>query len=207
MDVLDHSCSKLGFGGKMCIDGTHKWEEETDGTIPVIQPSPELTEKWLCDEYPEIKAANLSLLKDDIACIIVSVKKQRQGHIRELHRQLTGTPQLNGIKMILYVEHTVNPHDLATALWRFCNNLDPKRDAIVTGEEPGRVPCAGLDGTRKTRELDNFQRDWPNIIVADDTTIHAVDEKWHQLGIGPLIPSPSLRFKDQIYGMEAVVAD
>jgi 4-hydroxy-3-polyprenylbenzoate decarboxylase len=207
MDVLDHSCSKLGFGGKMCIDGTHKWEEETDGTIPVIQPSSELTEKWLCDQYSEIKAANLSLLKDDIACIIVSVKKQRQGHIRELHRQLTGTPQLNGIKMILYVEHTVNPHDLATALWRFCNNLDPKRDAIVTGEEPGRVPCAGLDGTRKTRELDNFQRDWPNIIVADDATIRAVDEKWHQLDIGPLIPSPSLRFKDQIYGMEAVVAD
>jgi 4-hydroxy-3-polyprenylbenzoate decarboxylase len=30
MDVLDHSCSKLGFGGKMCIDGTAKMEEETD---------------------------------------------------------------------------------------------------------------------------------------------------------------------------------
>src|SRR5205085_11274028 len=30
MDVLDHSCSKLGFGGKMCIDGTPKYEEETD---------------------------------------------------------------------------------------------------------------------------------------------------------------------------------
>ncbi len=30
MDVLDHSCSKLGFGGKMCIDGTAKLEEETD---------------------------------------------------------------------------------------------------------------------------------------------------------------------------------
>jgi 4-hydroxy-3-polyprenylbenzoate decarboxylase len=30
MDVLDHSCSKLGFGGKMCIDGTFKFEEEKD---------------------------------------------------------------------------------------------------------------------------------------------------------------------------------
>lgn len=207
MDVLDHSCSKLGFGGKMCIDGTHKWEEETNTAIPVVKPSPDLTEKWLCDQYPEIKAANLSLLKDDIACIIVSVEKQRIGHIRELHRQLTSASALHGIKMILYVEHTVNPHDLATALWRFCNNLDPKRDALVTGDQPGQVPCAGLDGTRKTRELDNFQRDWPNIIVANDATIRSVDEKWHQLGIGPLIPSPSLRFKDQIYGVEAVVAD
>src|SRR6266496_6169142 len=30
MDVLDHSCSKLGFGGKMCIDGTGKFDEEGD---------------------------------------------------------------------------------------------------------------------------------------------------------------------------------
>ncbi|MEI9807773.1 MAG: hypothetical protein WDO16_07790 [Bacteroidota bacterium] len=28
MDVLDHSCSKLGFGGKMCIDGTEKFEKK-----------------------------------------------------------------------------------------------------------------------------------------------------------------------------------
>ena len=64
----------------------------------------------------------------------------------------------------------------------------------------------GLDGTRKTKELDNFQRDWPNIIVADDATIRAVDEKWKELGIGDLIPSPSLKFRNQVYGGEAVVA-
>ena len=46
--------------------------------------------------------------------------------------------------------------------------------------------CLGLDGTRKTKELDNFQRDWPNIIIADDATIRAVDEKWAQLGIGDI---------------------
>jgi 4-hydroxy-3-polyprenylbenzoate decarboxylase len=28
--LLDHSCNKLGFGGKMCIDGTKKFEEEID---------------------------------------------------------------------------------------------------------------------------------------------------------------------------------
>ena len=34
MDVLDHSCSKLGFGGKMCIDGTQKTDEEI--TTPLL---------------------------------------------------------------------------------------------------------------------------------------------------------------------------
>jgi 4-hydroxy-3-polyprenylbenzoate decarboxylase len=65
--------------------------------------------------------------------------------------------------------------------------------------------CMGFDGTRKTKEFDDFHRDWPNIIVADDATIKAVDEKWNQLGIGKFISSPSLKFKKQMYGEEAVV--
>ena len=28
MDVLDHSCSKFAFGGKMCVDATEKFDEE-----------------------------------------------------------------------------------------------------------------------------------------------------------------------------------
>jgi 4-hydroxy-3-polyprenylbenzoate decarboxylase len=109
--------------------------------------------------------------------------------------------------MILYVEHTVDANDLPTALWRFCNNLDPKRDHIIfKKQETGNYSaCIGLDGTRKTKEYDDFNRDWPNIIVADDATIKAVDEKWEQLGIGPFIPSPSLKFKGQLYGEEAAV--
>ena len=72
---------------------------------------------------------------------------------------------------------------------------------------PGaQYACMGLDGTRKTKEYDNFQRDWPNIIVADEKTIATIDQKWNDLGIGPFIPSPSLKFKDQMYGLEAVVS-
>jgi 4-hydroxy-3-polyprenylbenzoate decarboxylase len=153
---------------------------------------------------------NVSLLKKQIPCIIVSVEKNRKAHIAELQQQLCKRPELEGIKMILYVEHTVNANDLPTALWRFCNNLDPKRDQFLvqrmSWQQPGKLlACLGLDGTRKTKELDDFQRDWPNIIVADDATIRSVDEKWAQLDIGPLIPSPSLKFKDQLYGEEAAV--
>jgi 4-hydroxy-3-polyprenylbenzoate decarboxylase len=66
--------------------------------------------------------------------------------------------------------------------------------------------CMGLDGTRKTVEFDNFHRDWPNIIVADLSTIETIDAKWQSLGIGPLIESPSLKFRKQLYGEEAVAA-
>jgi 4-hydroxy-3-polyprenylbenzoate decarboxylase len=112
--------------------------------------------------------------------------------------------------MILFVESTIDPNDLGTALWRFCNNLDPKRDHVIFQGSSKIHPlktfsCIGFDGSRKTKQFDNFQRDWPNIIVADDETIRSVDEKWNQLGIGAFIPSPSLKFKKQMYGEEAVV--
>jgi 4-hydroxy-3-polyprenylbenzoate decarboxylase len=196
----------------MCIDGTTKAEEESDTRYQLPATAyGGLTAAALQTRWPGITGVNLALLKQEIPCVILAVRKDRPGHIRELHTELCGLELLEGIKMILYVEHTVDATDLGVALWRFCNNLDPRRDHILTERPSGMDPrkrfaCLGLDGTRKTRELDDFQRDWPNIIVADDATIEAVDKKWNQLGLGEFIPSPSLKFKDQLYGEEAVVS-
>ena len=223
MDVLDHSCSKLGFGGKMCIDGTMKFEEEREEGCKPQAVSFKLDAEFFKNRFPEIYEVNTSLVKKEIPCLIISVEKNRKGHIRQLHEQICELQEMEGIKMILYVEHTVDANDLPTALWRFCNNLDPKRDHMLCEVGPkteGSVKginvkrqtsnlkplaCMGFDGTRKTKEFDDFHRDWPNIIVADDATISAVDEKWNDLGIGKFIPSPSLKFKKQMYGEEAVV--
>src|SRR4026209_2187809 len=84
---------------------------------------------------------------------------------------------------------------------RFCNNLDPKRDSHITKRPTSNLnpdsyrdqtsnytACIGFDGTRKTKEHDDFNRDWPNIIVADNDTIGAVDAKWNDLNIGKFIP-------------------
>lgn len=207
MDVLDHSCSKLGFGGKMCIDGTAKQEEEVDSRYLFANAPTTIDVTSIQQRFGEIHGINSKLLSLQIPCIVVSVQKNRKKHVRELHAQLAAMDELNGIKMILYVEHTVDANDLAVALWRFCNNLDPKRDHFLEEKtiDEKMTACLGLDGTIKTKEFDDFQRDWPNIIVAADETIAAVDAKWSQLGIGEFIPSPSLKFKNQMYGEEATV--
>ena len=209
MDVLDHSCSKLGFGGKMCIDGTAKFDEEKDENFSWVNNAP-FDKTILTERFAEVKDVNTALLEKGIPVLIIAVEKNRKGHIRELHPQLTDMPELESIKMILYVEPHIDVMDLTVALWRFCNNLDPKRDQLLT-QRPSYIngdkvyACLGLDGTRKTKELDNFGRDWPNIIVADDATIQVVDAKWNELGLGAFIPSPSLKYKHQLYGNEAAV--
>ena len=211
MDVLDHSCSKLGFGGKMCIDGTQQFEEEVDERYTMPETAVEIKENDIIAAFPEIIKANVLSGTLDIPCIIISVQKNRKGHIRELHKSICESiPGIEQVKMILYVEQTVNPFNLGAALWRLCNNLDPKRDHVLyeaaSKNYAGKVfACIGLDGTRKTREFDGFERDWPNIIVADDATIRLVDNKWNQLNIGIFISSPSLQYKNQMYGEEAAV--
>jgi len=210
MDVLDHSCSKLGFGGKMCIDGTSKFDEELQDDAPQFKfdaKTSSLLNEELRQNFPEIKSVNTSLLALDIPCLIISLSKSRQGQIHDLHHKICNEMGgLAGLKMILYVEQRVDANDLTTALWRLCNNLDPKRDHMLYIDPVKKFACIGFDGTTKTEGLDNFQRDWPNIIVADDETILAIDLKWNELGIGDFIPSPSLKFKGQMYGEGAVAS-
>lgn len=200
MDVLDHSCSKLGFGGKMCLDGTAKFDEEK---VDEVESQVAVDADALKIAFREIYGINTNLLSKAIPVLIVSVQKNRPGHIRDLHQKICGRKEVSGIKMILYVEHTVDESDLPVALWRFCNNLDPRRDSFLYTAKNG-ASCMGLDGTIKTKELDNFGRDWPNIIVMDEATIKSVDGKWDRLGLGAFLPSPSLKFKGQLYGEEAV---
>lgn len=209
MDVLDHSCSKLGFGGKMCLDGTQKYSEETDDRYgnPGIFAIPSAA--VIIQAFPEIRAVNTRLLEQDISCLILSVTKKSQGQVRELHRTLTMTmPWGRSVKLILYIDEIIDPENLPVSLWRFCNNLDPNRDHILSEVkfEDKLYASMGLDGTTKTEALDDFHRDWPNIIVADQETISRIDEKWSSLELGPFIPSPSLSFRDQLYGNEAVAA-
>ncbi|HXS58296.1 MAG TPA: menaquinone biosynthesis decarboxylase, partial [Hanamia sp.] len=213
MDVLDHSCSKMGFGGKMCIDGTFKYPEEADDQFSFVDACyKNETSKELMNVFPEINGINATLVEKGIPCLLVSIKKNKKRHVQNLHKLICDQASVEGIKIILYVEHTVDPKDLPIALWRFCNNLDPKRDHFLEKRQstinPAEyVACIGFDGTIKTKEFDNFYRDWPNIIIADRATIASVDEKWKRLGLGDFISSPSLKFEEQMYGNEAIASD
>src|SRR6266508_341905 len=133
----------------MCIDGTSKFEEEIDESYQLRVKNYLLEEEFLKLKFSEIKAVNTSLLRKEIQCMIISVEKSRKNHIRELHQQICELKETEGVKIILYVEHTVDANDLPTALWRFCNNLDPKRDHIL---------CKAQGTGSKEQEISNKEK-------------------------------------------------
>jgi 4-hydroxy-3-polyprenylbenzoate decarboxylase len=196
----------MAFGGKMGIDGTKKMAEELQGSKVKIQT---LNFETNVSNLPqEIKSVNKLLLEKGTSLIFVSIKKNKKNHVRELSKELFRTENFRNIKVAIFLDSTVDISDLADAVWRFSNNIDPKRDHLII-EAMDENDCSHLvlDGTRKTKEFDDFNRDWPNILVSDEQTIKRVDEIWDKLGLGKFIPSPSLKYRKQLYKGGAVAAE
>ncbi|MFM2206307.1 MAG: hypothetical protein RL213_282 [Bacteroidota bacterium] len=206
VDVLDHSCSVMSYGGKMGIDATAKMPEELAMRNGARNSAPadlaSLSQLSLL--FPEITQVNSRLLREGISLLFIAVKKDRKGHVRSLAESLAARPELKGASVVIFLEHSIDIDDLADAVWRFANNVDPKRDAFILQSGGDGNSLLFLDGTRKTKEYDGFQRDWPNILAMDEKTIAEVDGKWDSLGLGALIPSPSGKYRKQLYGDKAV---
>lgn len=90
------------------------------------------------------------------------------------------------------LDKTEPVNDDYTGLWLWGSNWDAIRDSsFVNGKllADSRIKITGKDG---------FNRDWPGKALASKAVIDSVDKKWDKLGIGPFIPSPSLKFSKEI---------
>jgi 4-hydroxy-3-polyprenylbenzoate decarboxylase len=200
-DVLDHSCSVMAFGGKMGIDATAKLPEELAGRESSESSVTEINAVALQSKFPEITGVNATLTALGISVVFIAVEKNRKGHVKQLAQSIFGLPEFSGVKVIIFLEHTLEVSDVADAVWRFSNNVDPKRDHIVVGNH------IAFDGTRKTKEFDGFTRDWPNILASDQQTIDRIDVIWDKLGLGKFIESPSRKYRKQLYEGGAVAGE
>lgn len=213
-DVLDHSCSRMAFGGKMGVDATKKLEEELLPDSPPDKTNPLLLQNCVSEievalqMHADIVASNSSLLKLGIPLVFVAIRKNRKGHVKEMAGKLFQQSAFRLVKVLIFLEHTMDISDVADAVWRFSNNFDPKRDYMnFTSEEEGEVNHVAFDGTRKLKDFDGFDRDWPNILVSDLKTIERIDAIWKNLGLGPFLPSPSGKYRHQLYPGGAVAGN
>ena len=207
VDILDHASSQYAYGSKMGIDATGKLPlEMNQGVKPASIAKDRAHEKVnrteILDNELIIKSINgiVSLRSDlpgqGISLLIVGVKKTEKHHVRHIAAGLAVKGLIRNVKFILFVDDRVDLGSLSQVTWISANNIDPIRDCFHIELEPGiQYPVLFIDATRKSPEYDNFQREWPNVTVMDDPTIHAVDERWSSLGLGPLVPSPSLNYK------------
>lgn len=203
MDVLDHSCSKTGFGGKLCVDGTKKLPEEIMFEEMPIKGQP-IDANLLKSKYDFIQDLRVNLTAKGIATLFVTVQKKQKGDVKKWANLLSEESILSDIKTFLFIDSAVDLQQTADVLWRACNNADARRD-IWTYQPIDKRAKMIVDGTTKTANLDAFTRDWPNILTHTKETIELVDGRWAEYGLGAFIESPSLRYQAQTYGRGAVI--
>ncbi len=193
MDVLDHSSAKFAYGSKMGIDATLKLEEELgepylDVLLPGSSDFPDLVR-----EIPPIKKIQTILLDKGISILILGIRKEQDHSLTDLIQALLLVKAVRQVKVIVLVDEALPIEDLYSVAWYVTGNIDPRRDCkIFVSSGADEVTHLVVDGTRKSAEIDNFQRDWPNPVVSSLDTIKMVDDKWLDLGIGPFLSSPSL---------------
>jgi 4-hydroxy-3-polyprenylbenzoate decarboxylase len=203
--VLDHASRKFGYGGKLGIDATDKLPEEVE-TLITEDIFVQVDVEGIKQSYPEIHHINDTLVKSGL--LILAVKKSKPGHVKWLHSALLSKAFVKNVKFIIYTEHVIDLKHFGDIAWRVANNIDPAQDCYYVHDTHGdQMYGLAIDGTRKYPKLDGFEREWPNTVVHDDETIKKVDDMWNQLGLGQFIPSPSLKYRHQLYPGKAVAGE
>ena len=195
MDVLDHASEKFAEGGKMGFDATKK--------AVLDNPKPTATVDRIL-EIDNILSVNSDLLIEDLGVLIIRLKKSKNV-ARNVAQQIYNDKLIENIKFIAFVEEVSIISDYGDIVWRLANNSDPSRDCFYVYDNNGKAqPTLFIDGLRKDKECDDFDRQWPNIVTMDESTIALVDKRWVEYGLGELIESPSIKYRKQLYGGGAV---
>lgn len=206
LDVLDHSSRKMAFGSKMGIDATTKFDEEMNPASKIKREDKSINIESIKNVFKEITDAHIYSAAN-YRIVILSIKKQDRLHIESLAGKLFNLPGFSYIKFCFFVDDVVDAGDLNLITWIASGNIDPKRDSIILSDNTKSNSCIFIDATRKTKQKDNFQRDWPNIVVSDNKTIKKVDRKWDDYNMGNFIKSPSLKYKKLLFGGGAIASE
>lgn len=143
-------------------------------------------------QCPEIIDMNLPLEGVFHNCVIVSIKKSFPKHAFKVMNSLWGLGQMMYTKMIIVVDENINPHDLSTVAWKVFNNIDAKRDLLISEGPLDALDHSsntafyghrlGIDATKKWPS-EGHTRIWPDDIEMTDGIKELVNKRWSEYGI------------------------
>jgi 4-hydroxy-3-polyprenylbenzoate decarboxylase len=99
-----------------------------------------------------------------------------------------------GGRLVFHFDENVDTSDVRTCAWLLGNNIDAVRDCKVVNGQLVIDAHSKVANTEAQAQASGYPARWPNVVCAHRDTIQAIDVKWPTLGLGPLLPSPSLKY-------------
>lgn len=186
IDVLDHASEKFTLGSKIGFSfSTQNVEKNKNNNLE------EIKFEQIKELFPNITNIN-SLLKIKIPVIfIASVKNER---IINLAEKIIEEINFSSYKIIIFLDQFIDLNNIYDVMWIIGNNIAPRRDTKIIDSNNFKNTILFVDATSKNKEIDSFERIWPEVIRMDAKTIEKVDKNWEKYNINEFIPSPSQKF-------------
>ena len=178
LDVLDHATATMGYGSKLAIDLTDIDPAATPASF--VAPRTAQPEGGV-ELFNTAYTAELGLLA------LYAEREWRESVDVEAYLRKNG---ITGIKYVALFDHGAAGYMSGSDLvWLAAANTDPRRDirivdGVVIIDARSKRPGYGANPPR-----------FPNVVSSLPETIHLVDERWAEYGLGELIASPSRRYR------------
>lgn len=177
LDVLNHASDQMLYGSKLGVDLTTKIEGEpgydkktqaptTNSELPTLGKVKEL--------FKEVQACAFLKLESQRPVLLVALNKTGPQQGEQFIESFLKHPECSTVEILVVLEGHVDIENISTVMWKFFNNLDPKRDFYF---HAGRL---GIDVTQKFQE-EGYQQNWPDEIEMTSEIKTQVDNKWHDL--------------------------
>ncbi|MFQ5449221.1 MAG: menaquinone biosynthesis decarboxylase [Nitrospinaceae bacterium] len=177
LDVLNHASDRRLHGSKLGIDATAPIEGEPGyGEAPPpaenggALPDPESAVR----KFDAVTRCRVLDREDRHRVMFITLEKTRPHQAREFLSTFLKDPEFSGVSIVIVLEGHVDLDNYSTVLWKFFNNLDPKRDFHFVD---GRL---GIDVSRKMPE-EGYGQNWPDEIIMSEEIKNRVNEKWDRM--------------------------
>jgi len=176
LDVLNHASDNALYGSKLGVDLTAPTQGEPPLEPPAKdapKPSPGLA-RIVQEKFAAVKGCRILELETRRPVLLVAFDKTAPGQQVEFIDAFFKLPEMASISILAVFEGHVALADNSTLLWKFFNNLDPKRDFHFAGDR------LGIDLSQKM-PAEGYRQNWPEEISMTKEIKDRVDSKWEKL--------------------------
>ena len=179
LDVLDHATATCGFGGKLAIDLTD---------VDINSPAEPIVAPRTAEPCGGVALFNTRFV-EEYGLLLLFAEENRPVEV-DVKAYLKHN-NIVGMKYIALFDYqaagAMTANDL---LWLAMANSDPRRDVEI-------LPSGELllDARSKHPGVGDNPVRFPNVVMSSTETIHMVDKRWAEYGLGEMIESPSRRYR------------
>ena len=177
LDVLDHATATTGYGSKLAIDLTEvERNEPLEFRVPrTAQPT------------GGVELFNTAYAKRWGILVLYAEREWRETVDVEAYITKNGFEDMRYV--VLFDRGAAGSMRGEDLVWLAAANTDPKRDIRIAGN------TLIIDARSKRPGYGGNPPRFPNVVTSHPDTIHYVDERWAEYGLGECVESPSRRYR------------